>query len=276
MLITSVLNSASDSLAISSSLSCIFCMNFYLFFYLGHLFLSRHAYYAVRGGTLGIFQGGAIHITVLWCCMWVRGLRGNNAACSALCQLSVTFPTTHKQIGSIWCWFSVPCVCVFSSTLCLSPMKSPMRLGVSLTAAIPEDFTARRFEALFPRAGTLGCAVYLLPSCSSQFICMHMWDRPVCQYPPCCTSPPTATLPCVPSTLAAHLCPLLPVSAPPTSLKECFFFNSLVVWLPYSSILWQLWLFFVLKFAVVLLLVVQIGKVYLCLHLGWKSICVNF
>ena len=39
----------------------------------------------------------------------------------------------------------------------------------------------------------------------------------------------------------------LPISAPPTSLDECFFFISLVVGLPYSSIFCELWLFFVFK-----------------------------
>ena len=71
----------------------------------------------------------------------------------------------------------------------------------------------------------------LLPSCSSWFICMQMWDHPVYQPPPCCASSP----------------PQLPVFVPPTSLNECFFFNSLVVRFPYSSILCQFWLFFVFK-----------------------------
>ena len=39
----------------------------------------------------------------------------------------------------------------------------------------------------------------------------------------------------------------LPISAPPTGLDECFFFISLVVRLPYSSIFCQFWLFFVFK-----------------------------
>ena len=37
--------------------------------------------------------------------MWGRGPRGNNATCSAFSQLSVTSPTTQKQIGPFWCWF---------------------------------------------------------------------------------------------------------------------------------------------------------------------------
>ena len=49
-----------------------------------------------------------------------------------------------------------------------------------------------------------------------------------------------ATLPWVLSTW-------LPLSDPPTSLDECFFFISLVVGLPYSSIFCQFWLLFVFK-----------------------------
>ena len=52
-----------------------------------------------------------------------------------------------------------------------------------------------------------------LPSCSSQFIHTLMRDHPILQL-----------LPCHASSL-----PQLPIYAPPTSLDECFFFNSLVV-----------------------------------------------
>ena len=94
------------------------------------------------------------------------------------------------------------------------------------------------------------------PSCSSWFICQHrMWDHPVLQLLPCHTSS----------------LPQLLISSPPTGLNECFFFNSLVVRLPYSSISWQFWLFFVFKFVVVLLLVIREAKyIYLCIHLGQK------
>ena len=64
-----------------------------------------------------------------------------------------------------------------------------------------------------------------------------------------CPSSPASTLPQVLSTQ-------LPISTPQTSLYECFFFNSLVVGLPYSSIFCQFWLFFVFKFVVVLLSIV--------------------
>ena len=93
-----------------------------------------------------------------------------------------------------------------------------------------------------------------LLSCSSWFIRIQTWDHLVCQPPPLpvCQLPP-----CGHSSL-----PQLPISAPPTSLDECFF-NSLVVRLPYSSIFWQFWLFFVFKLVVALLLVVQGDTVYL-------------
>ena len=59
-------------------------------------FLSQCTCYVVRGGTLGIGQGGATHVPALWCCLWGRGLRGNSAVCSALGWLSVTSSATHK------------------------------------------------------------------------------------------------------------------------------------------------------------------------------------
>ena len=83
------------------------------------------------------------------------------------------------------------------------------------------------------------CYTFSLPTCPSRFNCMRMWDCPVCQPSP------------------RPLCQPLPISAPPTGLDECFFFNSLVVRLPYSLIFCQFWLYFVFKFVVVLLLVVR-------------------
>ena len=111
----------------------------------------------------------------------------------------------------------------------------------------PRVFSVRGFEALFPCTGTLGCVVYLAP----QFILPiypHVKVGPL--------GPLAAALLWVLSTQ-------LPISAPPTSLDECFFFNSLVVGLPYSSIFWQFCLVFVFKCVVLLLLVVQGGTVCL-------------
>ena len=71
--------------------------------------------------------------------------------------------------------------------------------------------------------------------------------------------------PCLESSL-----PRLPFSAPPSSLDECFFFISLVVRLPHSSIFCQFWLVFVFKLLSFFWLCKEPQCVYLCLHLGWK------
>ena len=42
-------------------------------------------------------------------------------------------------------------------------MNSPVSLGVSPAAATLTDFYSQRFEALFPRTGTLGFVVCLTP-----------------------------------------------------------------------------------------------------------------
>ena len=99
-----------------------------------------------------------------------------------------------------------------------------------------------------------------LPSCSSQFICPQMWDCPLCQPPPCCK----------------FSLPHLPVSAPPIGLDECFFFNSLVVRLQYSSVFSQFWLLFIFKSVVVLLLVVWGSTVYLPMPPPWPEVGIIF
>ena len=107
-----------------------------------------------------------------------------------------------------------------------------------------------------PMLGPWVAWFFSLPSWSSQFLHMQMWDCLVGQLLPC---------------WASSLLRLL-VSTTPTSLNACFFINSLVVGLPYSSILWQFWLFFVFKFVVVFFLVVWGGKAYLPMPLSWPEV----
>ena len=134
-----------------------------------------------------------------------------------------------------------PGSCMLQDPVGLSDEFSPMRLGVSLSTTTPTDFYSWRFLRLFSPALEPWVVWFLsLPSCLSWFFCMQMWDRLVLQPLPCHESSP----------------PLLPISTPPTGLDECFFFNSLIVGLLFSSIFWQFWLFFVFKFVVVLHLVV--------------------
>ena len=123
--------------------------SFDLFFHLGHISLSQHISHMVRGEALGIHQGRATHFTVLWCCLWGRGLRGTNATCSALGWLSVTSPTTQKQIGadSLGEWACVHSHNVHKPTCVhwFSPMGSPVSLGVCPTVATSTGFCSQGF-----------------------------------------------------------------------------------------------------------------------------------
>ena len=148
--------------------------------------------------------------------------------------------------------------CARSRPLWVSPRNSPMRLGVSPTAAsTSRGVFNQRFEALFPCAGALCCTVCC-------------W---VLQLLLACPSPQSATSLGPPATaLRGVFSARLPISAPPTGLDECVFFNSLVVRLPYSLIFCQFWLFFVFKLLLSFFwLCKEAQYVSLRLHLGWKS-----
>ena len=204
ILITSVLNCASDRLAISSSLSCIFFWSFDLFFHLHHISLSWCTCYVVRGGALSICQGGAIHIAASLCYMWGRGRRENNPTCSTLCWLSVTSAVTHKQIGPFWCWFPGGWF-----VYVLGPhgsLQQTLLWGWDFPPPLqpPQVFITWGLEAFFSHAGTQFSWSILLSICFSWFICMQRWD---CQPLPQPPGPPAAALATVLSTLAAHLLP---------------------------------------------------------------------
>ena len=114
-----------------------------------------------------------------------EGPRGSNGTCSTLHQIPATPCATHNQIGPLWCWFPSGWACAHSRPLCVSPMTSPVRLGVSPAAApTPTGAFNQRFEALFPRAGALDCAVCFAPRCLSG-LSMREWGAAGC-YPPLC------------------------------------------------------------------------------------------
>ena len=112
----------------------------------------------------------------------------------------------------------------------------------------------------FPVLETWVAWFVLLPSCSSQLICMWMWNILVFQ-----------PLPHPLRSAASHSPAAHPV-LPSTSLDECFFFNSLVVGLPCSLIFWQLWLVFVFNLVVILLLVMQGSEAYLPMPPSWLKL----
>ena len=130
-----------------------------------------------------------------------------------------------------------------------------MRLGVSpVAASTPTGVFSQRFEA-FPALEPWLVRSVSLPSCSSRFI------RSV-----------NVGLPALPAAALLHiLSAQLPVSAPPTGLDECCFFNS------------GLWDFHIVRFSgssgyflflnllSFFCLCEEAQCVYLRLHLGQKS-----
>ena len=108
--------------------------------------------------------------------------------CCLLCSLPIFshFPCYPQANGALLVLIPGGWVCVCSRPLWVSPTNSTVRLGVSSAAAsTPTGVFSHRFEALFPCTGALGLRGVSLPSCSSWFICTQMWDRPLCQPPPC-------------------------------------------------------------------------------------------
>ena len=193
----------------------------------------------------------------------------NNATCTTLCQFPVTSPATPIKLGPSGAdsWVGG---CVHSRTLWVSPVNSPVRLGVSPAAtSTPTGVFNQWFEALFCCAGTLGCAVCLIPQLFLPvYLCVNVGSRGLLA---AAWPFPFHNLPLA-GSMSHHLAvPQLPISASPTSLDECFFFISLVVGLPYSSIFCQFWVFFVFKLLLSFFWLCEEAQcVYLRLHLGWK------
>ena len=159
------MNCASDRLAISSSLSCIFsgalkCSVIWAIWAI--FFLSWCICY---------FKGWSLRCSLGWgnagCCAVIlyvgEGLRGSNGACSTPCwtRHSLRHPQSNWAplvLVPEWVGLCTPQAPV------VSPRTSPVRLGVSPAAApTPTGVFNQRFDALFPRAGALGCGVCLAP-----------------------------------------------------------------------------------------------------------------
>ena len=124
------------------------------------------------------------------------------------------------EAGSFSCCHLIPHGCFQSEVWgFISPCWSPGLRGLFRSPTVPPGSSMRE------------CGAVASASCSL-----------ACPGPQSATSlgPPDAPLLWV-------LSPRLPASAPPTSLDECFFFISLVVRLPYSSIFCQFLLFLFLN-----------------------------
>ena len=133
---------------------------------------------------------------------------------------------------------------------CGSLQRTLLR-GWEFLSLLPQPlqvFSLSGLRLYFPKLEPWGCMVCFAPTLFLP-VYLHVNVGPPSPQSAALLGLPATTLPQV---LSTQLC----ISAPPTSLDECFFFNFLAVRLPYSSIFWQFWLFFVFKFVVVLLLIV--------------------
>ena len=122
----------------------------------------------------------------------------------------------------------------------------------------PRGFSVSGLRLYFPHAGALGCAVCFAPHL---FLPVYLLEN---VGPP--DLPTTASLGPPGVALPQVLSVWLRVSTLPPVMDECFFFNYLVVGLPYSLIFYQLWLFFVYKLLLSLWLFEEAQCVYLRLH----------
>ena len=184
-----------------------------------------------------------------------EGPRGSNGSRSTLHGTPNFHSATHNQTGPLWHWPPSGWACARSRPLWAT--TSPVRLGVSPAASpTPMGVFNQRFEALFPRAGALGCTVRFAPRGLSG-LSARMWGRGV--LPAALPAPCSATLSpalwvylCanagpqgllvvrLPAPFVSHstnlgparatwvLSALVLVSTPPTSLDVCFFFIYLV------------------------------------------------
>ena len=136
-----------------------------MFCHLGHFFGGSWRVCYFKGRSLRCSQGQCNAVCCAVMLYMGEGPRGSNGTCSTLHQISIFHSATHNQTGPLWCWFPSGWACAHPRPLWVSPITSPVRLGVSPAAApTPTGVFNQRFEALFPLAGALGCVVCLLPA----------------------------------------------------------------------------------------------------------------
>ena len=140
-------------------------------------------------------------------------MRGNNATCLALGQLSVTFPATHKL--GLSGTDSGGWVCVHSRTLWVSPMKPPVRLGV-----LSADETTTCFYSQSFRGFLFWCLNPVLRGQSSSPVVPPGLSPHKCGTASCCLTTQSsncylATCPLCPGFPSP---PLLPISMNVSSL----------------------------------------------------------
>ena len=249
-----------------------------MFFQMGHFFFfffCLRAPVSSKGQRLRYTPGQGNPGHYLCCCTW-----GDGSEREQWCLLSFTnflslLPLPTSELSPSGADFPGGWVCVLSRTSWVSPGNSPVRLGLSPTTSTPTRVFNQRFEPFSPlhwNPGLCGLSRFpVVPPSLSAGKCGTAYSTS-------CHLSQSASYRLTCSTsfclVVSPLCPAAP-SAPPTGLAECFFFNSLVVRLPYSSISWQFCYFLFLNLLLSFFWLCKEAQcVYLHLHLGWKTIFV--
>ena len=103
-----------------------------------------------------------------------EGPRGSNGACFTLLWISIFHSDTHSQTGPLWCWFPSGWACAHPRPLSVSPMTSPVRLGVSPAAApTPTGAFSQKFE-YFPSLEPWVSRSALLPTVYPVYLCVNV------------------------------------------------------------------------------------------------------
>ena len=178
------------------------------------------------------------------------------------------------QIEPLLCWYPSGWACASSKPLWVSPMNSPVRLGVSPAAAsTPTGVFNQRFEVLFPWVEALSCAVCFAPPLFLLvYLCMNVGPRGLLVV--------TLPAPFIPihhlsgsSGVAAS--PLLP-SCPSPPLLLVWNVSSLSPWLSDFCVVQfsvSSGCFLFLKLLLSFFWLCEEAQcVYLCLHLGQKPL----
>ena len=212
-----------------------------MFSHLGHFFcLSwRVCYFKGRSLRCSPGRGNAGRCAVT---LYVgEGPSGSNGARLTLLRISIFHSDTHNQTGPLWCWFPSKWACAHSRPLWVSPMTSPVRLGVS-PAAVPtptcvfnqrfEDFPALEPWAMWSASLPTVCPGLSVHECGAAGCASGQTACPV--HPTFCQS----------RSHHGNESPLRPGAClRPSYWSGCMFlFYLLGVGLPCHSILCQLWL----------------------------------
>ena len=151
-----------------------------MFCHLGHFFFFflswRVCYLKGWSHRCSPGRGNAGHCAVM---LYVgEGPRGSNGARFTLLWISILHSATHSQTGPFWCWFPSGWACAHSRPLWVSPMTSPVSLGVSSAAPPPPwVFSISCLRLYFPELEPWVAPSVSLTAVRPVYLCANVGPR---------------------------------------------------------------------------------------------------